>query len=237
MLVRHLLDVRPGAFRITACDRSPNMVQAVGERTAESGDVRLVIGNVENMPFPDASFDVVVAMGVLEYADADRGMRDVVRVLRPGGLLVLTMLNPQSPYRFCEWCLYWPGLRMLGRVERLLRVPEARRHGVPKSGIRAIRPARLRRMTRDAGLVPEDVLHYDVTPLFPPLDKVGRRWSRSWRSHPQKTVSRGVWRWLGTGYMVVARRAGEPASGGLSARTVKRSRSHAAADTTARAVQ
>ncbi|MEV5977417.1 class I SAM-dependent methyltransferase [Streptomyces sp. NPDC052114] len=203
MLVRHLLDTRPGDFQITGCDLSPAMVDAAAVRAKESGDAELTVARVEDMPFPDGHFDVVVAMGVLEYSDADAGLREIARVVRPGGLVVVTMLNPLSPYRLVEWFVYWPLLRALGRVERLFGAP---RHAADVSGIRAIRPARLRRMMRRTGLTPEDAVHYDVTPLVPPLDRLVRRWSRTWRDHPEKTVSRGVRRRLGTAYLLKARR-------------------------------
>ncbi|MBW8795388.1 MAG: methyltransferase domain-containing protein [Streptomyces sp.] len=206
MLVRHLLDTRPGAFRITGCDLSPAMIDAAAARTAGSGDVEFSVACVEEMPFPDQYFDVVVAMGVLEYADAGDALREIARVVRPGGLVVVTMLNPLSPYRLVEWCVYWPLLRVLGRVEGLFGVP---RHAADVSGIRAIRPARLRRMMRQSGLTPQDAVHFDVTPLVPPLDRPVRRWSRTWREHPERTVSRGARRCLGTAYLVRARRDDE----------------------------
>lgn len=203
MLVRHLLDTRPGDFQITGCDQSPAMIDAATARSKDSGNVELTVARIEKMPFPDKHFDVVLAMGVLEYADADDGLHEIARVVRPGGLVVVTMLNPLSPYRLVEWCLYWPFLRVLGRVERLLGRP---RHAADVSGIRAIPLARLRRMMRESGLTPQDTVHYDVTPLVPPLDRLARRWRRKWREHPERTVSKGARPWLGTAYLVTARR-------------------------------
>jgi len=206
MLVRHVLDTHPGDFHITACDRSPAMVNAATERSKGSDDVDLTVARIEDMPFPDSHFDVVVAMGVLEYTDIGDALREIARVVRPGGMVVATMLNPASPYRLFEWCVYWPALRLLGRVERLLGVT---RHGAPASGIRAVRLGRLRRMLREAGLSPQDAVHYDVTTLLPPLDRLVRR--RQWYNHPERTVSRGALRWLGTAYLVTARR-GQPSA-------------------------
>ncbi|MFI1104434.1 class I SAM-dependent methyltransferase [Streptomyces melanogenes] len=203
MLVRHLLDTRPEEFQITGCDQSPAMIDAAIARSKGSGNVELTVARVEKMPFPDKHFDVVVAMGVLEYADAGDGLREIARVVRPGGLVVVTMLNPLSPYRLVEWFVYWPLLRVLGRAERLLG---AQRHAADTSGIRAIPLTRLRRMMRESGLTPQDAVHYDVTPLVPPLDRLARRWSRKWRDHPERTVSRRARPWPGTAYLVTARR-------------------------------
>lgn len=206
MLVRHLLDTRPGDFRISACDRSAAMIGAARQRV-DTGEARLDVARIEDMPYPDDSFDVVVAMGVLEYADAEQGLREVVRVLRPGGLFVVSMLNPYSHYRLYQWAAYWPLLRLLGRIEGLAGRPPERRHGAPHSGIRAIGRGRLCRLLRRYGLVPEDAVYYDLTVLVPPIDKVVRpRTSRRWRNRPETTVSRGARRLLGTGYLVSAHR-------------------------------
>lgn len=203
MLIRRLLDLRPEDFRITGCDRSAAMIDVAAARTKGFGDVEFAVARVEDMPFPDRHFDVVVAMGVLEYADANAGLREIARVVRPGGLVVVTMLNPLSPYRLVEWCVYWPLVRVLGRIEGLFGPP---RHAAAVSGIRAVPLARLRRTMRAAGLAPRDAVHYDVTPLVPPLDRPVRRWNQKWRDHPERTVSRGARRWLGTAYLVTARR-------------------------------
>ncbi|MCA1704790.1 MAG: class I SAM-dependent methyltransferase [Actinobacteria bacterium] len=129
MMVRELLDSRPGDFRITALDSSPDMVEACALRARGAADVRTVVGSVEAMPFPDASFDVVLAMGILEYAEVTAGLAEIGRVTRPDGLVLVTMLNPASPYRFVEWRVYSPLIRVLRAVETLLAVPPDRRHG------------------------------------------------------------------------------------------------------------
>jgi ubiquinone/menaquinone biosynthesis C-methylase UbiE len=206
-MVRRLLDTRPGDYRITACDRSKTMIDEVAARTSDAEDVKLAVANVEDLPFGDNSFDVVLAMGVLEYVDAPRALREIARVTRAKGLVVVTMLNPLSPYRLFEWGVFWPSRRLLGRVERLARVPAERRHGADVSGIRALPAAWLRRMMREVDLTPHDLLYYDLNLLVPPLDRVARRWSRQWRAHPERTVSRGACRWMGTGYLLAAHRS------------------------------
>lgn len=50
-----------------------------------TGNVTLVQGRAEHMPFADGAFDVSIAAGLLEYTDGARAMAEVVRVTRPGG--------------------------------------------------------------------------------------------------------------------------------------------------------
>ena len=62
-------------------------------------------GRVERLPFPDASFDVVAAITVLCFvSDAAGALREMARVLRPGGRLVLGELG--------RWSL-WAAIRRL----------------------------------------------------------------------------------------------------------------------------
>jgi SAM-dependent methyltransferase len=119
MMVRELLDTRPEDFRIAAFDRSEAMVGQCAVRAEGAKNVIALVARAERMPFRDASFDVALAMGVLEYANARAALAEIARVLRPGGRLLATMLNPLSPYRIVEWHVYWPLLRALGRVEGL----------------------------------------------------------------------------------------------------------------------
>ena len=201
MMARHLLDERPGDFAVTGCDRSAAMIDAARRR---AGEATFSVGDIEELPFADGTFDVALAMGVLEYVDVVPALREIARVVRPGGLVIATMLNPRSPYRLVEWGLYWPARRVLGGLEEALRVP--RRHGARRTGIVALSPRCLRHELWRAGLQPEDTLFYDVTALVPPLDRLVRRFDRGWRAHPETTVGRGVVGRLGTGYLIAARR-------------------------------
>lgn len=206
VLVRHLVDTRPGDFEITGLDRSPAMVRAAESRLRDVPGVDLVVGRAEDLPLPDATFDVALAMGVLEYTDSQCVIREMARVTRPGGLAIVTMLNPGSLYRWVDWGMYSPGLRLAGRVEALAGVPAERRHDCPKTGIRAHTVRSLRRHLRASGLEPYDVVYYDLTPTVPPLDRVARRVNRRWREHPETTIGRGARGWMGTAFLISARR-------------------------------
>jgi ubiquinone/menaquinone biosynthesis C-methylase UbiE len=205
MMVRELLDSRPGEFRITALDSSPAMVEECARRAGPAANVTVMAGDVMAMPFPDGSFDVVLAMGVLEYTDLPVALKEIHRVLRPGGRLLVTMLNPRSPYRLFEWYVHWPFLRHLVRLEQWLRLPPDRRHRVADSGIRAHSERAFRRALEECGLSVTDVAYYDVTFMLPPLDDYVRRWVGRYRRQCwERTVSRGWRRFFGSAYLVEA---------------------------------
>ena len=56
------------------------------------GEGRVQVLESEILPFPDDAFDLVTALDVLEHIENDRAaLREVARVLRPGGMLLATV--------------------------------------------------------------------------------------------------------------------------------------------------
>lgn len=89
-------------------------------RAAATGRVELLEADALNLPFADGSFEVVsIAFGLRNLADADRGLREMARVCRPGGrVAVLEFSLPRArPLR----ALYgWYFRRVLPRVGQVL---------------------------------------------------------------------------------------------------------------------
>jgi len=76
--------VLPGG-RVLGVDISEDLLEFARRRNKTSG-LSYRQGDAVALPEQDASFDVAISMQVLEYiSDADRGMREMVRVLKPGG--------------------------------------------------------------------------------------------------------------------------------------------------------
>lgn len=88
---------RVTGFSYQGVDISAEMV---AEARRAHPDARFAVGRVEHLPVGDTSIDVVLALGVLEYvreADLPVALAEIVRVLRPGGHLVASLLNRTSP--------------------------------------------------------------------------------------------------------------------------------------------
>ena len=86
-------DAGLGTRRIVALDLSFNSLivsrEEYAKRENPCGKTDAVQGNVLNLPFPDATFDLILMCGVLEYTPLDAGLRESARVLKPGAPLVL----------------------------------------------------------------------------------------------------------------------------------------------------
>jgi SAM-dependent methyltransferase len=63
-------------------------------------DVTLRAGDLFSLPFPDASFDVVISQGVLHHtSDPLRGFRELVRICRPNGFIAIYLYNKFNHWR------------------------------------------------------------------------------------------------------------------------------------------
>lgn len=81
----------PGDVTLTGIDLSEQMLAIARDRAAELGrKVELRQGNAHQLPFDDAAFDTVVCtFGLCAIPDLDAAVAEMIRVLRPGGRLVL----------------------------------------------------------------------------------------------------------------------------------------------------
>ncbi len=90
---RTLLRSRPRDFRITVLDQSLPMIEYCVANARNIGSLAPTLGRLERMPYANASFDVSLALGVLEYTDLELAVGELSRVTRPGGLVVVSMLT------------------------------------------------------------------------------------------------------------------------------------------------
>jgi demethylmenaquinone methyltransferase/2-methoxy-6-polyprenyl-1,4-benzoquinol methylase len=91
--------VGPGG-EVVGCDFSERMLDLARIKAArEAGSVRFDSANALALPYPDAEFDAAtVGFGARNFADLDQGLREMVRVVRPGGrVVVLEITTPQRP--------------------------------------------------------------------------------------------------------------------------------------------
>ncbi len=82
---------RRGA-RVRALDFSPAMIERLTARAAAEGaTIDAVVGDGQSLPWPDASADAAFSMfGLMFFPDRDKGFRELARVLRPGGVAVVS---------------------------------------------------------------------------------------------------------------------------------------------------
>jgi ubiquinone/menaquinone biosynthesis C-methylase UbiE len=91
-------------YRVHALDAVPEMLELTA-RSARAGGARLVtsLGDVHSLDLPGRSFDVVMALGVLPWLQAEvRGLAEMARVLRAGGWLIVSADNGLPLHRLLD---------------------------------------------------------------------------------------------------------------------------------------
>ncbi len=131
---KHLLDIATGTAdfaisalkinpgKITGIDISEGMLEVGRKKIAEKGlqdRIELLYGDSEKLPFSDNTFDgAMVAFGVRNFGDLNKGLSDIYRVLKPGAkLVVLEFSSPKSfPVKQLYWFYFRYVLPMVGKM-------------------------------------------------------------------------------------------------------------------------
>ncbi len=90
--------------RVSGIDPSPQMIARASRKAERVGlAIDFQVGVIEQLSFPDQSFDAVLSTFMMHHLPDDlkrRGLAEIVRVLKPGGrLLVLDMKGPVGPWK------------------------------------------------------------------------------------------------------------------------------------------
>jgi ubiquinone/menaquinone biosynthesis C-methylase UbiE len=187
---------------VAAVDVSAEMLERARAAIAGApGSERVTFsqGSADALPFPDRSFDVVTCIGVISYwPDPAKGLSEIARVLRPGGMLILQATNILAPRELEDRLLKFPYQRLVTRITgRDIR-------DTADLKLKAFVPPRLDALLERAGLTPVDRSSYDFQ--IPLLRFVARGLSQRWAASLMRLSRAPALRFLGTGYLVRARR-------------------------------
>ena len=104
-------------------DPSARMIEICLGRHEQKRNVHFLLGEARRLEFPDRFFDAVVCMGVIDGLESPPQVVDeMVRVLKPGGTMIITFANQHSPYAWWKACVYY---RALAAVRRIIQ-PQTR---------------------------------------------------------------------------------------------------------------
>jgi len=164
-----------GGNRMTALDLSREHLRLTQRHLSLEGlSTTAVHGDMEKMPFPDASFDVVYSFGVLHHTDhMEKAVAEIRRVLRPGGRAIIGVYHRDSVFFWLN-TVAWRGIVKGG----FLRVGWARTLARIEAGagddyvptVQVLTRSGLRRLfgqfrvasIRSAGVMPDDFLRLQV---------------------------------------------------------------------------
>lgn len=93
----------PGA-NVTGVDISAGMLKVGGEKIEKRGlteRIALQLGDSENLPFEDNSFDAItVAFGVRNFENLEQGLSEILRVIKPGGTVAILEFSQPTGFPF-----------------------------------------------------------------------------------------------------------------------------------------
>jgi len=193
--------VRQGAVA-TGVDLTPEGVALTRERLALEGlTANVQVADAENLPFPDATFDLVYSYGVLHHSpDTRRAVREVHRVLKPGGTALIMVYHHPSWVGLMLW-----GLHYAVRLRPWVSPRQAVFEHLESPGTKAYTLAEAKDLVAmfDRSDVRPQLAHGDLL-LMPPAAKY-RRWHHklAWKLYPRWAV-RLLGDRLGTGLLIEA---------------------------------
>jgi ubiquinone/menaquinone biosynthesis C-methylase UbiE len=85
-------------FHLTSIDISPDLLDLARQAVSEQKNVAFRLEDVHATSFPDESFDAVIGSSVLHHLDLEVALKEILRILKPGGTIRFTepnYLNPQ----------------------------------------------------------------------------------------------------------------------------------------------
>lgn len=118
VLLGRLFAAHPGS-RLSGVDSAPQMLDIARKRLPEGIELREA--SAEHLPYPEAAFDIVVSTSMFHYLpDPNLALREMERVLRPGGTVVVT-----------DWCADFLVCRI---CEAYLSIFREVRYSIHRSG-------------------------------------------------------------------------------------------------------
>lgn len=113
-------------------------------------DLLLTNANIYQLPYPDNTFDAVILSEILEHIDRDvDGLREVKRVLKPGGVIAITVPNANYPF-------WWDPINKTLESLFGIHIQNGPLAGIWANHVRLYTREQLRQSVLGAGLVVEE---------------------------------------------------------------------------------
>ncbi len=144
----------PDGSRITGIDISEGMLEIGKTKVEEAGlgeIITLESGDCADIQYADATFDrVTIAFGIRNFEDKEKCLKEVFRVLKPGGKLIILELSvPSNRFLSDVYKVYFKGV--LPVVGGMVSGNRSAYEYLPESVIRFPKPERFMEMMMEAG--------------------------------------------------------------------------------------
>lgn len=148
-----------GNYAITGIDFDKAALQSAKKNLKGIKNISILHGSVLELPFKSKSFDKVIMTEVAEHLPDDlKGLQEIYRVLKPGGILVLTVPNHNYPF------LWDPVNKILEKTTQK-HIRSGFWAGIWNQHIRLYYPEEITKLIKKAGFkvkLVENVTHYSL---------------------------------------------------------------------------
>lgn len=195
-------------FEFFGVDLSKEMIHSCQKRFVHVPSAHFSVGRVEQLGLPDSFFDVVLCMGVVEYLEDDRAaLKEIARILRQGGNLIVTFPNQSSPYRIWDRTFYRSLYGWMSDTFKRIRGRKAEK----RIAHREYTEAACSDLFSSCGLSVKDCVYYNFKLSFAPLDILFPRLTVQ-VSQALEFLCRSPLRKLGTGFIIRAEKGDQTKS-------------------------
>ena len=198
-------DLLEKGLTVYAMDLSMKMLRLAKDRArtikSDNGPY-LVAADLEQVPFPDNSFDTVICMGVLEYlVNYKTALKEMCRILKPNGNAVISTQSRIAP----SCILYRLFASACGPIVRRLNHSRTKNGKSATYKVYHIVPWKLKKAAEEAGFKNKESRYCNFS--FFPLDRLLPGFSL-WLNRKMGRASRSkAWGWLGKQYITKIEKA------------------------------
>jgi SAM-dependent methyltransferase len=136
--------------KLFGLELDPDVIVKTKRNIGHLPNITLTRANIYNQPFDDNSFDGVLLSEILEHIDDDvRGLKEVKRVLKPGGVAAITVPNANYPF-------WWDPINKTLETLFHTHIQHGPLAGIWANHVRLYTQEQLRQAALDAGLIVEE---------------------------------------------------------------------------------
>jgi ubiquinone/menaquinone biosynthesis C-methylase UbiE len=188
-------------------DPSQNMLEICRRRFGREKRMQFLRGDATQLAFPDAFFDAVLCMGVIDAVrDRRQAVREMLRVLKPGGTLLITFTNIVSPYSWWKKYVFYPAVAGYHSLRRGSGLGRLQWTLPPDPKERALyNKAEARDFLQSEGAEVVQILGYYFNIFLSPLDEIFKS-PALWVT---RKLEEGHWprpEWIASGWIIKAKK-------------------------------
>jgi ubiquinone/menaquinone biosynthesis C-methylase UbiE len=188
-------------------DPSSKMIEIARSRFRENEQTRFLQGEASRLQFAENVFDAVLCMGVIDSVpDVRLAIREMVRVLKPGGTLILTVANLLSPYAWWKNYAFHPTVAAWHRLRVRLGDPTMTPERIRSGGQRALYTSgEAHALVESSGATVLRTVPYCFNVFISPLDELMPRAAL----RVTRRLEEGKWAppdWIAAGLILKARK-------------------------------